>query len=213
MLAKVNRNILILFFIVFTSFKTTRAQYAITAKYFGMTIHPFGDSYAYLQPYRLDKNARFVLNFGAFIGVERFLSNPRFSIKAIQAGFLDCSGGWAGFSHLGFRSLVFEKGKHSYHLGLGPVFLYRQSWTRFGSDYKGSSFFRIYNSNHLGPVQYKFLISGIDMEYDYKLNDRNRLSASITPGFPMAIIFSVGWKGFIGQISTDHGAKIYVPRK
>ena len=213
MLAKINSARVICLLFILLAFQSYKSQVAITAKYFGMTIHPFGDSYANLQPYKLDKNAHFVLNFGAIVGIEKFLKNPRFSVKAIQAGFSDCSAGLAGFSHLGFRSLVFEKKKHFYYLGIGPVFFYRNSWARFGSAYGGSEFFNTYHSRTLGTLQYKFFPIGIDMEYDYEINERNRLSVTVVPGLPMALIFSIGWKGIFGEIRETNAPMIYVPRK
>jgi hypothetical protein len=51
------------------------------------------------------------------------------------------------------------------------------------------------------------------MEYDYSFNERNRFSVSVTPGFPMAVIFSFGWKHFLGEIRNEPKISIYVPRK
>jgi hypothetical protein len=79
------------------------AQETITLKYFGLTIHPFGDPTAHLQPNKLDSKARFVANVGLFAGYEKFFFKDLFSVKIIQGAVSDCSNGFASITHLGAR--------------------------------------------------------------------------------------------------------------
>lgn len=189
----------------------TYAQSTFTLKYFGLTIHPFGDRTAALQPYKLDKTAHFVLNFGGYAGYERFVYKDFVSAKVIQGIFTDCSAGWCSVTHLGVRMLLIEKPKHRVYLGVGPTLLVRNSWERFGSEYASSGYFERGSSRLLGDVQWKFLLYGAEIEYDYRCTERDHLSVSFTPGLPLACTFSIGWKHWITLDNFDY-KKIYIPR-
>jgi hypothetical protein len=174
-------------------------QSTVTVKYFGCTIHPFGDKSAALMPYKFDSKGRFIANFGGFIGYEKYIYEDFISAKIIQGIFTDCSGGLAGVTHLGLRGVLIDKNKHRFSFGIGPVFLYRDSWSRFGERYTPSGFFNEYHSGTLGDVQWKFFYFGFEFEYDYLLNQENDLSFSFTPGLPMACVFSVGVKHWFSK--------------
>lgn len=199
----------LLLFIVCTS--QAQVPSAFTIKYFGMTIHPFGDNTAELQPYKLDRNARFVVNFGGFVGYERFFFKDLVGIKIIQAGFTDCSGGLAGISHIGLRMRMFQKKKSTFYFGIGPALMYRDSWERFGDAYSSSGYFNSMTI-HGHAVQYKLIPYACEIEWDYKLNEKNAFSVGFTPGVPMALTFSVGWKHWIHKPAFDY-IKLYIPKK
>lgn len=188
------------------------AQSASTLKYFGLTIHPFGDRTADLQPYKLDRNAHAVLNFGGFAGYERFVYKDLIAVKYIQGVFTDCSGGWALVEHLGIRLLIFERPRHRFYIGAGPTLLVRNSWERFGASYKPSGYFNTASNALLGEIQWKFILYGSEIEYDYRCSERDHLSVSLTPGVPLACVFSVGWKHWIRTQEYDY-EKLYVPRR
>ena len=170
------------------------SQTTFTLKYFGVTVHPTGDRTAALQPYKLDKNAHVVANFGAFVGMEKFVYKKYISVKVIQGLFTDCSAGWCSVTHIGGRMLCYEKPKHRIYLGLGPAFMFRDSWTRFGDAYESSGFFNVSDTRTFGTIQYKFLPASLELEYDWVVTPKNQLSVSFTPGIPLACILSVGWK-------------------
>ncbi|MDG1331227.1 MAG: hypothetical protein P8P74_02780 [Crocinitomicaceae bacterium] len=188
------------------------AQDAITIKHFGMTIHPFGDKTANLQPNKLDKNARFVLNYGLFLGYEKFVYEDLVSIKFIQGFLADCSNGFAMISHIGVRGAIYKSEKHRVYVGLGPAFLVRDSWNRFGEEYDASGYFNETYSKTFGDLQWKAAPIAIDIEYDFAFNPKNQLSFSFTPGVPLAMILSVGWKHWLHVKEFDK-FKPYVPRK
>jgi hypothetical protein len=200
-----------LLFIVFSPFMIM-GQSTITVKYFGCTIHPFGDKSAALMPYKFDNKGRFVANFGGFIGYEKYIYEDFISAKIIQGIFTDCSGGLAGVTHIGLRGVLIDKKKHRLSFGIGPAFLYRNSWSRFGEDYTSSGFFNEYHSRHVGDVQWKFFYVGFEFEYDYLLNQKNDLSVSFTPGVPMACIFSVGVKHWFSK-DFKRTLKFVIPDK
>jgi hypothetical protein len=184
----------IFLFVFLLTISSISAQDSFTAKYFGLTIHPFGDRTAELQPYKFDSKARFVGNVGVFLGYDKFIYKDLISVKLIQGIFIDCSAGNAGFTHLGIRALAFENEKNRLYLGIGPTYIYRESWTRFEEIYNSSGWFNVSQTKNFGKIQHKFVWYGLDIEYDRILNEHNSLTFSCTPGVPLAIILSVGWK-------------------
>lgn len=196
MKAYLNKFVIILFWLIPM---VVSAQSTLTVKYFGLTIHPFGDRSAALMPYKLDDRGVFVSNFGGFIGYEKYIYEDFISAKIIQGVFTDCSGGLAGVTHFGLRGILIDRKKHRLSFGAGPTFLYRDSWSRFGESYKPSGFFNEYHSSHIGDIQWKFFYIGFEFEYDYLINPKNDLSISFTPGVPMACIFSVGVKHWFNK--------------
>ena len=203
-----SRLILIFLFINWFSF----GQDAITIKYFGLTVHPFGDKTAHLQPNKLDKNARFVANVGIFLGYEKFVYEDIISVKYIQGLLSDCSNGFASISHVGVRFGIVRREKFRFYVGIGPALLIRDSWNRFGEDYTSSGYFNETYSKRFGELQWKFAPVAIDLEYDYAFNDKNQISLSFTPGIPTALIFSIGWKHWLHVKKFDQ-FRPYLPKK
>ncbi len=171
----------------------SKGQSNLAVKYFGMSIHPFGDKFAHHQPYKLDKNAHVVFNYGAFIEYEKFVYEQSLSIKAAQGVFSDCSGGMAGATFLGLKALVRPMGRHRIGVAIGPLLIMRRSWSRF-DDYKGSKIFKEVKDSRIGDYQYAFYPYGIDVEYDYQLSKRCDFSVSFTPGVPFVMTFAAGVK-------------------
>lgn len=169
------------------------AQSNLAVKYFGLTIHPFGDRTASYQPYKLDPKAYAVFNYGAFIEYEKFIREQSFSVKIAQGIFADCSNGLAGATFIGLKGLLRPIGRHRIGLAVGPLFVVRKSWSRF-PDYKGSKIFKELTNTRIGDVQHAFYPLAIDIEYDYNLSSSCDLSASFTPGFPFVMTFAVGVK-------------------
>jgi hypothetical protein len=188
------KHIFIFFFVACLVYsKNTSAQSNVSVKYFGLTVHPFGDYSADVQPYKLDKNAYLVANFGGYASYEKFIWIDMLSIKVKQGIFTDCSAGMMGVSHLGVQMNLLEKRKHKLSFGIGPTLIYRESWTRF-PEYQESGFWNKYDSDRFGLVQYKMILYGCEFEYDYTVSDKTDLSVGFTPGFPFAFTFSFGVK-------------------
>jgi len=190
----------------------TSAQSAFTVKYFGLTIHPFGDETAHLQPKKLDKNAVFVTNKGLFVGYERFVYQDLVSIKVIQGFMTDCSNGLAEVTHLGVRGTLIQSDKHRLCFGIGPTFIVRESWTRFGNLYEPSGFFNVSQTERFGAVQWKFVPYAFEFEYDYCITAKDNISVSVTPGIPLANILSIGWKHWITTKDYNE-VQLYVPKE
>jgi hypothetical protein len=151
------------------------------------------------------------LNFGGFVGYEKFVYRDLVSVKVIQGVFTDCSAGLASVTHLGPRLNLLKTKKHKVYVGVGPTLIVRNSWTRFGEDYSGSGYFNVAETQRFGDVQWKFIPYGLEFEYDYAITERDQFSMSFTPGVPLAMIFSFGWKHWITTKEYDK-YKVYVPR-
>ncbi|MGB0849963.1 MAG: hypothetical protein ACPGTP_01845 [Bacteroidia bacterium] len=187
-------------------------QRAFTVKFFGLTMHPGGDPTAHLQPYKLDDEAKFVMNYGGFIGYEKFIYEDLVSLKAIQGFMSDCSAGFASVSHLGVRANIINTTNHKLYFGIGPTVIVRESWSRFGDDYESSGYFNERQTNKLGDLQWKMIPYAFEFEYDYALSQKDQISLSVTPGVPIAILVSVGWKHWI-EIKEYPTWKYYTPKK
>lgn len=184
------------------------AQTTLTVKYFGITVHPTGDPTYALQPHKLDKHAHVVANYGGFVGVERFVYKDLISVKLIQGLFADCSGGWCSVTHIGGRMLLLERPKHRVYFGIGPAYMLRNSWARFGDKYKPSGFFNEDTIPVFGSVQHKLIPVSFELEYDWVFSPKNQVSFSFTPGVPLACIFSIGWKHWFSVRTYSYKTKL-----
>lgn len=191
---------------------SVHAQTAFSFRYFGLTVHPFGDQTAEIQPYKLDRNARFVLNFGGFASVDHYVYKDLVAITAMQGCFTDCSGGLAGFTHIGVRALVIDRGKHRLLLGLGPMFYYREDWNRFEA-YEDKGFFNRYHSRNIGDIQWHLFPCAGEFAYHYRLSEHVDVNVGFTPGIPLAMSLSGGityWPQRVEKSETK--MKLYVPK-
>ncbi|MBI3510530.1 MAG: hypothetical protein HY064_07690 [Bacteroidetes bacterium] len=204
--------------IIFVSvifFLTTvlHSQTCVSLRYFGLTMHPMGDNTASIQPYRLDDRAVFVANFGGFASVDHYFFYDQLAITVMQGIFTDCSGGPAGFTHIGIRGLLLDKGKHRILLGIGPMLYYRRDWNRF-SEYHDTGFFSKYHSHTFGDVQYKIFPLGGEFAWHWEFSDHFDLNAGFTPGFPLALSFSAGLTWWPQRFATKYTQpKIHLRKK
>lgn len=186
-----------------------RSQTAFNLRYVGITVHPFGDDQASIQPYKLDKRAVLVANFGVLAAAEHFVWEDIVSVKLLQGLFSDCSAGWAAVTHVGVRGLIFEKKNHRILFGLGPAYYYRQDWNRFPG-YEDRGFFNR-STTAFGPVQHKLFWYACEFEYDYKFGEKIDFNVGFTPGAPLALIFSAGLKYWLGR-EYKKTEKLLIPK-
>ena len=185
----------------------TYGQSNISLKYFGLTIHPFGDQLAHIQPYRLDDKAYFVLNIGGFVKYERYIWEDILTLNIAQGVFSDCSAGLASVSSLGFHLLIKEKERHHFYIDIGSALFFREDWNRF-DDYKDSGGYKklsYANKNWqygLYPVSAMF-------EYDYSISDKTNFSVSLAP-YPV-IAIGMGIKYWFSK-NFKHSSKILIPK-
>lgn len=159
---------------------------AITVKYFGLSVHLKESPYPEIFPYKLDKKGYVAVNYGAIVGYDRFVVRQAHAVRMQQAVYADCSGSLAGFSHIGWRGLIFKRGNHSLNGGIGPTLVYRRDWNRI-EGYKDDGYF-----NRSGDWQYKFYWYAGELEYNYKLASSTDLSINLIPGLPELVSFGVG---------------------
>lgn len=167
----------------------------ITLKYFGLSIHPFGDRLAAVQPNKLDKNAHFVLNQGGFAGYERFIWRDIASVKLTQGLFTDCSAGFSGFTHLGLRGIIYYTKRTEILFSFGPLLYFRRSWTRFPQYVDQGSFAFTADKRY----QYRVFWYGMEIEYNYRISPKTDFSVSFTPGVPFVMTFAVGLKYWLNK--------------
>ncbi|MCC9137163.1 hypothetical protein ACFSKU_20905 [Pontibacter silvestris] len=159
---------------------------AFTVKFFGLSLHLKESPYPEIFPHRLDNKGYLVLNLGGIVGYERFVVRDVISIRVEQGLYTDCASVLAGFSHIGWRGLIFRKGRHSLNGGIGPTLVYRRDWNEI-EGYEDDGYF-----NRSGRWQYKFYWYGGELEYNYKLKERLEFSATLVPGIPELVSFGVG---------------------
>jgi hypothetical protein len=175
-----------------------KAQRSWGVKYFGISLHPKGDPNAPLMPLNPDKKGYLVFNLGAMVSYEQFFKPHKFSWKVIQAGYTDCAGQLAGFTHIGIRAMIFENGRHSLNGGIGPTFVYRRNWYKL-PEYQNSGYF---NGAPTDLWQYKFIPYAGEFEYNYQLSDKMDFSSTFVPGYPDLISLSFGLRFWLNKEPT-----------
>lgn len=104
---------LFLFFILFSCITAASGQQSYTSlKFFGLSLHPYGDENAELMPLNPDGRGYLTLNLGGVPGHEIRIAESRFSVKVLQALYYDCAGQTGGFSHIGFRAIIRNNKNH-----------------------------------------------------------------------------------------------------
>lgn len=162
------------------------------------TLHPGGDSTAYLQPRKLDKNAVAVLNWGFIASYQRYIYKKRIALKVAQGGYSDCAELFAGHTHLGFRVNFLNGRRHYLEFGFGPTFVYRQNWNRLDGYVQQTP--RLKNSEHW---QYAFVWYGGELEYDYKISKNIDLNINVIPGYPDFYTFAIGARYWLRPIPAN----------
>lgn len=168
---------------------TTCGQDNIGIKYFGLSIHPKGESdNAFLMPRKFDKNGYLVLNIGGVVSYEKFVFRDILSVKTVAALYNDCASQIGGFTHVGLRGKIFRTRNQSLYGGIGPTLVYRENWQKL--------------ENYINPHrfkggiekkwQYLFLWYGGEFEYKYLVNDFLDIAISFVPGYPDLMSLSLG---------------------
>jgi hypothetical protein len=155
----------------------------------GINIHPAGDRNAELFPVKLGDNGFLVPSFGMMLSYEKYVWKDILSLKFMISGYTDCAMGFAGFSHLGFRIKLLSIGKHVINTGIGPTFIFRRSWYRF-DNYDDTLNF--YNGSKDTDYQFRFVIYGGEIEYNYNIRKNIDFSLTFVPGIPILMTFMPG---------------------
>ncbi len=164
----------------------TLYRHAVTVKFFGLSMHLKQSPHPEIFPNRVDEQGYLVPNYGLIVGYDFFIKRNVMSIRAQQGLYSDCAASLAGFTHIGWRGQIFQKGKHQLNGGIGPTLVYRRDWNRL-KGYQDDGYF-----NRSGIWQYKFYLYGGEFEYNYSLTDQSDLSVNLVPGLPELIAFGIG---------------------
>lgn len=183
-----HQYLFILLWLIFSGNTALAQESFFSIKFFGLSYHPYGDENAELMPLNPDGKGYAVLNIGGTLGYEIQIARSKYSVKALQSLYSDCAAQLGGFSHFGFRAVIFTKNKHQLTGGLGPTFIFRRNWHRL-QGYQPSDFFR---GNADDPWQYRMLWYGGELEYHYSISPKVALSTTFVPGFPYIMNLSVG---------------------
>lgn len=187
----------LLFTLVLIFAEASFSQDNIGMNFIFMTWHPKGDAMAFLQPNKLDKDAKLVLNWGGVAHYERFIYRNRISIKLAQGAYSDCAKLFAGHTHLAFRLNVLNADKHALRLGFGPTLVYRKSWYQLPGYVQQNRYLKT-----KGDWQYAFVWYGGEIEYDYKISKNCNLSFHVIPGFPDFCTIGVGVRYWLHPIPS-----------
>lgn len=172
---------------------TASSQHTHALKWIAFTVHPFGDSYAHLQPLKLTPQAHVVLNYGLLYEYEKFIYGDQFSLKTMTALAADCSRGWAFGNLIGLKAYAIKTKKHRLGVALGPMIMIRESWERF-ENYTASERFSTSHTKMLGPIQHVFFPCAVTVDYDIRFHPKWDYSITFTPGIPYVLTFAFGVK-------------------
>ncbi|MCH7516084.1 MAG: hypothetical protein IIB08_02975 [Bacteroidetes bacterium] len=98
--------------------------------------------------------------------------------------------------HIGFRTTLLKRNKHSILTGLGPTLIFRRNWHSKFDNYINSGYFK---GNKDVFWQYKFLWYGGEIEYYYQLNENLEFSVGFIPGYPKFMSLSFGIRHLISE--------------
>jgi hypothetical protein len=162
-------------------------RYALGADYYALTYHPGGGGAKY--PRELDDSAYWVVQVGAE-GYADYFARPWLIIRAAGAAYKDCADVWAGFIHLGFRLNWAPVERAAFRIGIGPSFLWRESWLGVVERYRADAFFG--RPKPTDKWQTAWIWYGGNLEAEYKFGRRLGLLYSLVPGYPLVITSSLG---------------------
>lgn len=162
-------------------------RFAVGANYYALTYHPGGGGAEY--PRQFDDKAFWVLQVGAEAYGDYYLT-PWFLLRATGSLYKDCADVWAGFGHFGFRLEWEPAPPVALRIGIGPSFLWRESWLGVVKRYHADGFFGRPASGD--RFQSAWILYGGNLEAEWKIRPGLGLLYSVVPGFPFVITSSLG---------------------
>lgn len=162
-------------------------RFALGANYYALTYHPGGGGAEY--PRQFDDKAYWVLQVGAEVYGDYYLA-PWFLLRAAGSLYKDCADVWAGFGHFGFRFEWEPAPPVALRIGIGPSFLWRESWLGVVKRYRADGFFGRPDPDD--RFQSAWIPYGGNVEAEWKIRPGLGLLYSVVPGFPFVITSSLG---------------------
>ena len=161
-------------------------RFAAGLNYYALTYHPGGGGAHY--PRELDDRAFWVIQVGAEANGDYYL-HRLLLLRVSGSLYRDCADVWAGFAHFGFR-FNWARSRFATRIGIGPSFLWRESWLGQVARYRSDGFF-----GRPAPgdrFQSRWIWYGGNLEAELKLRGRLGLVYSLVPGFPFVVTSSLG---------------------
>jgi hypothetical protein len=162
-------------------------RFAIGADYYALTYHPGGGGAKY--PRQLDDKAYWVLQVGAE-GYGDYYLKPWLLLRGAGSVYKDCADLWAGFAHFGFRLQWDPAERVALRIGIGPSFLWRQSWLHKVERYRADAFFG--RPAEGDDFQSAWIWYGGNLESEFRIAPDLGILYSLVPGFPLVMTSSLG---------------------
>ncbi|MDQ3001720.1 MAG: hypothetical protein M3Y08_10725 [Fibrobacterota bacterium] len=178
-------------FLIFSAMTPAQSEpaetWALGVNYYALTFHPGGGGAEY--PRQFDDKAYWVLQVGGEAYADYYLK-PWFLLRGAGSLYKDCADVWAGFAHFGFRFNWNLAQRLAFRIGIGPSFLWRESWLGVVDRYRADAFFG--RPKKTDRFQSAWIGYGGNLEAEYKVTPRLGLIYSVVPGFPLVVTNSLG---------------------
>jgi hypothetical protein len=162
-------------------------RFAVGLNYYALTYHPGGGGAVY--PRQLDSKAYWVVQVGGE-GYADYYVTRWLLVRGGGALYRDCADVWAGHAHLGFRLNWAPADRLAFRIGIGPTFLWRESWLGKVKNYRADGFFG--RPARGDRFQSAWIWYGGSMEAEVKLRKRLGLIYNFVPGYPYVMTSSLG---------------------
>jgi len=186
----------IIFLLVFSaSAYESYSQTNISVRATGIAIHPFTNDNIALYKNKLTGNGSVCFEPGLQFSAELF-GTAATSFKFVQGIQNDAAAKLSGTTQIMFRIRILHLWKNFVHIGIGPAFHYRQTWTQF-PEYEQED---MWETNSKMDVN-KSWISG-EIEYNYYFSKNSDLSFSINHSQPQGFSLFLGYKYWLSRKSN-----------
>jgi hypothetical protein len=177
--------------ILLFTWQSMLAQSNVGIRLMALGIFPEGSENVDHFQHNLDTAGKVHFLPGVIVQYE-MVADGRVSVKALQSFFQNRAGELSGFTHLGLRAYVINRGSHALILGIGPSLFYRRDWNRY-EWYQNDDEYKIKSS-----WQYKASILSGEIQYSYFINKQSDISFSINHFEPKGITFGIGYTHWFG---------------
>lgn len=166
-------HLILIFFILC---KTSYQQQSLSLEFLTFGFHFFENPNLQFYENKIDSLGMFNTEPGVMLSYEFYIKKNYLSIQLSQGFFSDAGAKMAAFSKVSLRYMFFHKFRNQLYIDIAPAISYRESWKKFGPEYKPETSYR-YNGN----IEYKYSLIG-KLEYDVYLGKRFDFNMSIMYG-------------------------------
>ncbi len=171
--------------------QNTLAQSNAGIRFMVLGLFPEGSENIDHFQHNLDTEGKLHFLPGVILQYEIF-ADDRVSVKALQSFFQNRAGELSGFTHIGLRAYVINRGSHALILGIGPSLFYRHDWNKY-EWYQNDDEYKV-----KAPWQYKASILSGEIQYSYYISKHSDVSFSLNHFEPKGITFGIGYTHWFG---------------